>query len=283
MKYGIAMFPTDYAIQADELAREMEARGFESLWLPEHTHIPASRRSPWPGGGDLPREYWHTLDPFVALGAAAAVTKTLMLGTGICLVIERDPITLAKEVASLDHISRGRVLFGIGGGWNAEEMEHHGTPFAERWKILRERIAAMKAIWTQDEAEFHGTYVNFDKLWSYPKPVQKPHPPILMGGAGPHARQRAADFDGHWMPIGGRAYSEPVAESIADFRARAEKAGRDPAAVTVSIFGVPPDADKLAGLRDAGVARVVFFVPSAIADTVLPLLDGYAAVAKKVG
>ena len=283
MKYGIAMFPTDYAIQADELAREMEARGFESLWLPEHTHIPASRRSPWPGGGDLPREYWHTLDPFVALGAAAAVTKTLMLGTGICLVIERDPITLAKEVASLDHISRGRVLFGIGGGWNAEEMEHHGTPFAERWKILRERIAAMKAIWTQDEAEFHGKYVNFDKLWSYPKPVQKPHPPILMGGAGPHARQRAADFDGHWMPIGGRAYSEPVAESIADFRARAEKAGRDPSAVTVSIFGVPPDEGKLAGLRDAGVARVVFFVPSAIADTVLPLLDGYAVVAREVG
>ena len=283
MKYGIAMFPTDYAIQADELAREMEARGFESLWLPEHTHIPASRKSPWPGGADLPREYWHTLDPFVALGAAAAVTKTLMLGTGICLVIERDPITLAKEVASLDHISRGRVLFGIGGGWNAEEMEHHGTPFAERWKMLRERIAAMKAIWTQDEAEFHGKYVNFDKLWSYPKPVQKPYPPILMGGAGPHARQRAADFDGHWMPIGGRAYSEPIAESMADFRARAEKAGRDPAAVTVSIFGVPPDEAKLTGLRDGGVARVVFFVPSALADAVLPLLDQYAALAKKVG
>ncbi len=283
MKYGIAMFPTDYAIRADALARELEARGFESLWLPEHTHIPASRKSPWPGGGDLPREYWHTLDPFVALGAAAAVTKTLMLGTGICLVIERDPILLAKEVASLDHISQGRVLFGIGGGWNAEEMEHHGTPFGERWKILRERIAAMKAIWTQEEAEYHGKYVNFDKLWSYPKPVQKPYPPILMGGAGPHARQRAADFDGHWMPIGGRAYSEPVAESMADFRARAEKAGRDPAAVTVSIFGVAPDEAKLAALRDAGVTRVVFFVPSAIADTVLPLLDGYAAVAKKVG
>ena len=283
MKYGIAMFPTDYAIQADALAREMEARGFESLWLPEHTHIPASRKSPWPGDADLPREYWHTLDPFVALGAAAAVTKTLMLGTGICLVIERDPITLAKEVASLDHISKGRVLFGIGGGWNAEEMEHHGTPFAERWKILRERIAAMKAIWTQEEAEFHGKYVNFDKLWSYPKPVQKPYPPILMGGAGPHARQRAADFDGHWIPIGGRAYSEPIDLSMADFRARAEKAGRDPASVTVSIFGVPPDAVKLAALRDAGVARAVFFVPSAIADTVLPLLDGYAAVAKEVG
>jgi len=283
MKYGIEMFPTDYSIQADVLARELEARGFESLWLPEHTHIPVSRKSPWPGNAPLPREYWHTLDPFVALGAAAAVTKTLMLGTGICLVIERDPIILAKEVASLDHISGGRVLFGIGGGWNAEEMEDHGTPFAERWKILRERISAMKAIWTQEEAEYHGKYVNFDKLWSYPKPVQKPYPPILMGGAGPHARQRAADFDGHWMPIGGRAYSEPVAESMADFRARCEKAGRDPEACTVSIFGVAPDEAKLSALRDAGVARVCFFVPSAVADTVLPLLDGYAAVAKKVG
>ena len=280
MKYGVAMFPTDYAIQADALARELEARGFESLWLPEHTHIPTSRKSPWPGGADLPRDYWHTLDPFVALGAAAAVTTTLMLGTGICLVIERDPIILAKEVASLDFISGGRVLFGIGGGWNAEEMEDHGTPFGERWKILRERISAMKAIWTQEEAEYHGKYVNFDKLWSYPKPVQKPYPPILMGGSGPHARQRAAEFDGHWMPIIGR---DPLDEAIADLRQRAEKAGRNPAAVSVSLFGVRPDEDKLAAWRDMGVARAVFFVPSALAGTVLPLLDQYAAVAKKVG
>jgi len=283
MKYGIAMFPTDYAIPIDELARELEARAFESVWLPEHTHIPASRKSPWPGGPNLPREYWHTLDPFVALGAAAVVTKTLKLGTGICLVIERDPILLAKEVASLDHVSQGRVLFGIGGGWNAEEMEHHGTPFGERWKILRERIGALKAIWTQDEAEFHGKYVNFEKLWSYPKPVQKPYPPILMGGAGPHARQRAVDFDGHWIPIGGRAYSEPIAESMADFHARAEKAGRDPATLTVTIFGVAPDEARVAGLRDAGVTRTVFFVPSATRDVVLPLLDQYAGLAKKIG
>lgn len=283
MKYGIAMFPTDYAIPIDELARELEARSFESVWLPEHTHIPASRKSPWPGGPNLPREYWHTLDPFVALAAAAVVTKTLKLGTGICLVIERDPILLAKEVASLDHLSQGRVLFGIGGGWNAEEMEHHGTPFGERWKILRERIGALKAIWTQDEAEFHGKYVNFEKLWSYPKPVQKPYPPILMGGAGPHARQRAVDFDGHWIPIGGRAYSEPIAESMADFRARAEKAGRDPATLTVTIFGVAPDEARVATLRDAGVTRAVFFVPSATRDVVLPLLDQYASLAKKVG
>ena len=283
MKYGIAMFPTDYAIPVDELARELEARSFESVWLPEHTHIPASRKSPWPGGPNLPREYWHTLDPFVALAAAAVVTKTLKLGTGICLVIERDPILLAKEVASLDHLSQGRVLFGIGGGWNAEEMEHHGTPFGERWRILRERIGALKAIWTQDEAEFHGKYVNFEKLWSYPKPVQKPYPPILMGGAGPHARQRAVDFDGHWIPIGGRAYSEPIAESLADFRARAEKAGRDPATLTVTIFGVAPDEARVAPLRDAGVTRAVFFVPSATRDVVLPLLDQYASLAKKVG
>jgi len=283
MKYGIAMFPTDYAIPIDELARELEARSFESVWLPEHTHIPASRKSPWPGGPNLPREYWHTLDPFVALAAAAVVTKTLKLGTGICLVIERDPILLAKEVASLDHLSQGRVLFGIGGGWNAEEMEHHGTPFGERWKILRERIGALKAIWTQDEAEFHGKYVNFEKLWSYPKPVQKPYPPILMGGAGPHARQRAVDFDGHWIPIGGRAYSEPIAESMADFRARAEKAGRDPATLTVTIFGVAPDEARMATLRDASVTRAVFFVPSATRDVVLPLLDQYASLAKKVG
>ncbi len=280
MKYGVAMFPTDYAIPADALARELEARGFESLWLPEHTHIPTSRRSPWPGGADLARDYWHTLDPFVALGAAAAVTKTLMLGTGICLVIERDPIILAKEVASLDFISGGRVLFGIGGGWNAEEMEDHGTPFGERWKILRERISAMKAIWTQEEAEYHGKYVNFDKLWSFPKPVQKPYPPILMGGSGPHARQRAAEFDGHWMPIIGR---DPLDEAIADLRQRAEKAGRNSAAVSVSLFGVRPDEGKLAAWRDMGVARVVFFVPSALAGAVLPLLDQYAAVAKKVG
>src|SRR6478736_1121246 len=196
MKYGLVMFPTDYSIRPDELARAAEERGFESLFFPEHTHIPASRRTPYPAGGELPKEYFHSHDPFVALSMAAAVTKKIKLATGICLVIERDPIVLAKEVASLDYLSRGRVLFGIGGGWNAEEMAHHGTDFATRFKVLRERIAAMQEIWTKDEAEYHGKFVNFDKLWSYPKPVQKPHPPILMGGAGPNARQRAADFGG---------------------------------------------------------------------------------------
>lgn len=280
MQYGVYQFSTDYAIRADDLARAVEERGLESLFVPEHTHIPASRKSPWPGGPSLPREYWHTLDPFVTLAAAAAVTSRLKLGTGICLVIERDPITLAKEVASLDHLSRGRVLFGIGGGWNAEEMENHGTDFGGRWKILRERIAAMKEIWTRDEAEYHGKFVNFDKMWSYPKPVQRPHPPILMGGGGPHARQRAVDFDGHWMPIVGR---DPIENGIMDLRQRAERAGRDPATVSVTLFGAPPDEARLAAWRDLGVARVLFNLPSAGRDRVLPLLDRYAALAPKIG
>jgi probable F420-dependent oxidoreductase len=280
MKYGVYQFSTDYAMPIVDLARAAEERGFESLWVPEHTHIPASRRSPWPGGPNLPREYWHTLDPFVSLGAAAAGTTRLKLGTGICLVIERDPITLAKEVASLDHLSRGRFLFGIGGGWNAEEMENHGTDFSLRWKILRERVAAMKAIWTQEEAEYHGKFVNFDKIWSWPKPVQKPHPPIFMGGSGPHARQRAVDFDGHWMPIAGR---DNLEEGIADLRQRAERAGRDPATVTVTLFGARPDEAQLAAWRELGVDRVLFHLPPAGRDQVLPLLDKYAALAQKIG
>src|SRR6185295_8813079 len=283
MHFGVCMFPTEYSINVVDLGRAAEDHGFESLFLPEHTHIPVVRTTPWPGGSELPREYSHTLDPFVALGAVAAVTTKIKLGTGICLVIERDPILLAKEVASLDYLSRGRVLFGIGGGWNAEEMAHHGTDFENRWKVLRERIAAMREIWTKDEAEYHGKFVNFDKLWSYPKPVQKPHPPILMGGAGPHARQRAVDFGGHWLPIGGRSYSEPLGETIADLRARAEKAGQDPGAVTVSIFGAPTDEARLAGLRDAGVLRVLFGLPPAGRDQVLPLLDKYAALVGRVG
>ncbi|MFN0122662.1 MAG: TIGR03619 family F420-dependent LLM class oxidoreductase, partial [Blastocatellia bacterium] len=193
MDFGAQIFPTEYTIQPMELARELEARGFESVWFPEHTHIPANRRTPYPLGGDLPKEYWHSYDPFLALTAAAAVTEKLKLATGICLMIERDPITTAKEVATLDRISNGRAIFGIGGGWNAEEMENHGTNFKKRWRLLRERILAMKEIWTKDAAEYHGEYVNFDPIWSYPKPVQKPHPPILMGGGGPTTFDRVVE------------------------------------------------------------------------------------------
>jgi probable F420-dependent oxidoreductase len=274
MQFGIAIFATDYAIRPDELAREIEQRGFESLWLPEHTHIPANRRTPYPAGGDLPKEYWHTHDPFVALTAAAMSTTTLRVATGICLLIERDPITTAKEVASVDMLSGGRFIFGIGGGWNAEEMENHGTEYKTRWRLLRERVLAMKEIWTKDEAEFHGEFVNFDKLWSYPKPTQKPHPPILMGGDGQTTFDRVIEFCDGWMPIGFRMANLP--EKIAALRQRAESAGRDPNTISISIFGANPDAAALEQFESLGVERAIFFVPPAERDVVMPLVDKYS-------
>ncbi len=281
MKFGVTMFPADYAIRVDDLAREAEARGFESIWFPEHTHIPASRRTPWPGGPELPKEYWHTHDPFVALAVAACATRTLKVGTGICLVVQRDPITTAKEVASLDFLSNGRFLFGVGGGWNIDEIENHGTAFKTRWKVLRERIEAMKKIWTEDTPEYHGEFVNFDPLWSWPKPVQKPHPPILLGGHSPQVLQRVVDYCDGWMPIGIRAPN--MVEDIKDLRRRAERAGRDPQSVLISVFGAPADESALQQYRQAGVERVSFGLPSAERDKVLRLLDGYAQVARKVG
>ena len=280
MHFGVMMFPTDYSMRPDELAREAETRGFESLWFPEHTHIPTSRKSPWPGGGDLPKEYWHAYDPFIALTAAALVTRQLRLGTGICLVVERDPIVTAKEVASLDRLSNGRFLFGIGGGWNAEEMEHHGTAFKTRWRVLRERVLAMKEIWTKDEAKFHGEFVNFEGIWSYPKPVQKPHPPVLMGGDGPTTFDRVLEFCDGWIPLGRRP--SDMAEKVATLRKRAQSAGRDPRTVPVTIFGVKPERGAIESFAHAGADRVIFMLPSADRDVVLPLLDADAAVMRSV-
>ena len=277
MKIGAYMFSTDYSIRPDELARLLEERGFESMWVPEHTHIPASRRSPWAGGDELPKMYWHTYDPFVALTAAAAVTTKLKLGTGICLVIERDPIITAKEVASLDRLSNGRFIFGIGGGWNAEEMNNHGTRFATRWRLLREQILAMKEIWTKDEPEFHGEFVNFDKIWSYPKPVQQPHPPIIMGGDGATTFDRVVEFCDGWMPIGGRATQGPgLIEKINLLKQQAEDGGRDPASISITMFGARPDADQIHRMEEAGVDRVIFSLPSEEQDAVLPIIDEYA-------
>jgi len=272
MHCGIVMFPTDYAIRPGDLGREVEQRGFESLWVPEHTHIPASRTSPWPGGATLPKEYWHTYDPFVALAMVAAVTTKLKIGTGICLIIERDPITTAKEVASLDHLSDGRFLFGIGGGWNAEEMAHHGTHFKTRFKVLRERVLAMKEIWTKEEAEFHGEYVNFDKSWAHPKPIQKPHPPILMGGDGPTTFDRVIEFCDGWMPIVGRM-ATGLSEKVRTLQQRAKEAGRGP--IPVTAFMAKPDRAALDALEVAGVERAILGVPSDTADKVLPVLDSY--------
>lgn len=279
MKIGITMFATDYAIRPDTLAKECEERGFESIWFPEHTHIPANRKSPWPAGGELPKEYWHTHDLFVSLGAAAAVTKTIKIGSGICLVIERDPITLANEVASVDQLSNGRLLFGIGGGWNAEEMENHGTPFNRRWKVCRERIEAMKVIWAEEEAEYHGEFVNFDPIWSHPKPVQKPHPPIILGTLSDKGLKRVVNYCDGWIPVGGTVQDMPAA--IQQLHNLADEAGRPKEEIPVSIFGGPDDEKALGQLQELGLDRTVFSVPSADADTVLPLLDKYQGFISK--
>jgi probable F420-dependent oxidoreductase len=275
VQFGVAIFPTWYAIDPPALGRLAEERGFESLFFPEHTHIPTSRRSPYPGGGELPREYSNTHDPFVALAAVAAVTERLRVATGICLVIERDPITTAKEVASLDHLSGGRFLFGVGAGWNAEEMENHGTDPSVRFGLMRERIEAMKAIWTQDEAEYHGRHVDFDPIWSWPKPVQQPHPPVLVGGNGSRVLDRVLAFGDEWMPnrIGD---DDELAARIAELQRRAEEAGRAP--IPVTLFGAPRKPERLERLERAGITRFLFMLPPAEAGEVERKLDEYAQV-----
>ena len=273
MLVGVFHFPTDYGIDVGELARELEAREFESLFVCEHTHIPVSRRTPFPGGGELPKRYSHTHDPFVGLAFAAAATRTLRLGTGIALVPQRDPIVTAKSVASLDQLSGGRFVFGIGGGWNAEEMENHGARYNTRFKLMRERILAMKALWTQDEAEYHGEMVDFDKVWSWPKPVQKPHPPIILGGAFPWAARRAVRYGDGWYP--NAASGEPE-DYIPAFRQMAQEAGRDPKSLSLRLGGAPDDLDKLKRYRELGVDAVNVTLMSDKRDEILPILDHWA-------
>lgn len=271
MHIGALIFPTDLSIRPDHLARELEDRGFESMWVTEHTHIPTSRRTPWPGGAELPDEYRRTLDPFVALAAAAAVTERLKLGTGICLVAQHHPITLAKTVASLDLVSDGRVLFGIGVGWNVDEMEHHGVDPASRRGIVRESVLAMRALWTEEEASFHGEHVRFSPSWSWPKPVRQPHPPVIMGGAGgPVTFRHVVEYCDGWMPIHGR---RSVLERIGELRRAAEEAGRDPATIEIGVFGCPPDPGVVDDYAAAGVTRCVIGLPPAGAERVLPVLD----------
>jgi probable F420-dependent oxidoreductase len=266
MRYGIAVFPTDYAADPATIARLVEERGFESLFFPEHTHIPAVRRTHYPAGGELPRQYSHTYDPFVALTAAAAATQRILVATGICLVIQRDPIVTAKEVASLDRLSGGRFLFGVGAGWNIEEMENHGTNPKRRFSIMRERVEAMKAIWTEDEASYHGEHVDFDRIWCWPKPVQQPHPPVLVGGNGERVLDRVVAFGDEWMPnrVSG------LTERIEQLRRMADAAGRDPIPVTLS--GASPDPDLIERGAQAGVHRCTFYIePTDAAETEVQL------------
>jgi probable F420-dependent oxidoreductase len=257
MELGLAHFATDYGMQPADIGRRAEELGFESLFFPEHTHIPVSRDTPYAGGGELPREYRHVIDPFVGLAAAAAVTERLKVGTGVCLIIERDPIVTAKEVATLDHLSAGRFLFGVGAGWNIEEMRNHGTDPDTRFRRMRESVEAMKAIWTEEEAEYHGRIIDFDPIWSWPKPVQKPHPPVLVGGLGEKVYDRVVAYGDEWIP--NRVKSpEELGERIAELQRRAEAAGRE--RIPVTVFGAKAEVRLLERLKAVGVTRALFYL-----------------------
>ena len=279
MEFGASIFFTDYSITPAELAVALEERGFDSLWAAEHSHIPVPRRTPPPGGGELHKRYYDVMDPFVTLTAAACATKRLKVATGICLVIQRDTIQTAKLVASLDQVSGGRFLFGIGGGWNQEEIENHGTDFATRMQKMREQIEAMKVIWTENKPEYHGDIVDFPTMMTWPKPVQKPHPPVILGGAFPWAARRAVRYGDGWYPNAAAGNPE---EYIPAFRKMAQEAGRDPASLPVTLGGAPEDADKLKRFRDLGAARVNVTLMSEKPDAILPVLDRWAALMRQL-
>lgn len=277
MELGLSIFPTEVTIHPIRLAKEAEARGFSTLFFPEHTHIPSSRETPFPMGGDLPPEYHMCPDPFVALAQAAAVTETLKIGTGICLVTEHDPIVLAKVVASLDYLSGGRFQFGVGAGWNKEELENHGGKFSERWKLLEDRICAMKAIWTEEAASYHGSHTHFDAIWSKPKPAHKPHPPVLIGAQTRVALKRVVRYGEGWFPINGTC---PLDRRIPELRELADKAGKDPASFSITLFGAVPDAGQLEKLQELGVTCAVFALPQAPESRILEMLDRYTPLAE---
>jgi probable F420-dependent oxidoreductase len=271
MKIGVYTFATDDSASIVDVGRALEDYGFESLFVPEHSHIPSARTTPWPGGPELPREYSHVLDPFVALSAVAARTSRLTLGFGVCLVVQRDPITLAKQVASLDHISGGRVVLGVGGGWNREEMANHGTDPTRRWDVLRERVLALKEIWTEDEAEFHGEFVNFDPLWAWPKPTRPI--PVLVGGDGRGTFDRVLDYGDGWMPLN-RGNPDELERRIIALRAHLAAAGRPP--VPVTIFGATLTKAAIRRYEDLDVDRLLFTLPSVDMANVTQHLDRIA-------
>ena len=275
MEFGIGYFPTHDATGPGEVARLVEEHGFESLFFAEHTHIPASRETPYAGGGELPRKYLHTYDLFVALTAAAAATSRLRVGSGVCLVIEHDPIVLAKQVASVDHLSGGRLEFGVGAGWNREEMQNHGTDPRTRMRLLKERVEAMKAIWTEDEASYHGEFVNFDRIWSWPKPAQRPHPPILVGGAGPTVLERVLAYGDAWFP--NYAGADTLAR-VAELKARAERP------IEFQVIAAPAEPKDLEALAQAGCTRACHWLPSANRSTVeAALAEWERAIAQFTG
>lgn len=274
MKFGVTLHATDETLSPAELAREAEDRGFHSLYIPEHTHIPTSRRTPPPTGTDvLGREYLRSLDPYIALAAASANTSKILLGTGIGLVAQHDPITLAKQLATLDLLSNGRLVLGIGYGWNHEEMENHGVDVRRRRAIVREKMLAMQALWSQEEAEFHGEFVNFEKSWMWPKPIQQPRPPVLIGGApGPKLFAHIAEYADGWLPIGGAG----IKAALGELRSALDANGRSFEDVQIVPMGVFPNDEKLDYYRELGVTEVVLRLPCAAREDVMPVLDDYA-------
>jgi probable F420-dependent oxidoreductase len=274
MDFGVGYFPTHDGMTPGAVARLVEERGQSALFFAEHSHIPASRESRWAGGSKLPQKYWHTYDLFVALTAAAEATSRLRVGSGICLVVERDPITTAKEVASVDHLSGGRLEFGVGAGWNREEMQNHGTDPRRRMAVLRERVEAMKAIWTQDEASYSGEFVNFDRIWSYPKPAQRPHPPILVGGSGPTVLDRVLALGDSWFPN----YRDLDGGRVAELRSRADRH------IDVDVIGMPPKAEAIERCAEVGVRRASPWLPTGGRSTVERNLEKWeAAIAEFTG
>jgi probable F420-dependent oxidoreductase len=276
MDIGVLMFPTDLAIDPVSLGKAVEERGFESLWLPEHSHIPSARTTPWggrEGAPPLPEMYWRTYDQFLALAAIAAVTDTIKLATGITLVAQRDPIWLAKQVASLDNLSEGRFILGVGYGWNKEELEDHGVAYTDRRAYLRESVLSMKELWTKEEASFSGEHIQFPPSWSWPKPVQSPHPKIVLGGgAGPKTFAHIAEFCDGWMPLYGR---HSFADKLTDLRRACEDIGRDPAEIEIGLFSAPAKQDVLDELEGLGVSRAVLNLPAESAEETLARLDRY--------
>jgi len=274
MKIGLYLVLTDASMPVTDLARAVEERGFDSIWVPEHSHIPTTGSTPYPGRGPVTRDFARTLDPFVTLAAAASVTSRIKLGTGICLLIQRDTINTAKTVATLDHLSGGRVSFGVGGGWNKPEMENHGCEYTTRFQRLEEQLQALKIIWTEDEAQFHGDYVNFDPMWCWPKPVSRPHPPIFIGGETDHTLKRIVKYGDGWLP---RVRDpEMVLAGIGKLRAFARAAGRNENSISISAFGLPAKDEAIAPFRDAGVERAILALAPGTADDMLRRLDRYA-------
>lgn len=282
MKFGVVSYNTEYGIRPDTLALAAEQRGYESLWLPEHTHIPVSRTSPFPLGGELPEEYKHFMDPFVSLSAAAAVTTKLKLATGICLLIEHDPIVIAKAMATLDYLSGGRTIFGVGAGWNKEEMSNHGTAFENRWKILRERVQAIKNIWTQEKASFHGEFVNFDPIWMYPKPIQDPHPPIYFGAVSKAGIRRVVEnYDG-WLLVDPQ--DDSLERATSEFDQFCAEKGRDRSKISVTVFATSQVDRKLVERYLAtGVERVIVWLPPDNEASAMKVLESATPLVSEYG